>query len=61
LRGDYVSRDISPALVTLTVALGVAALLLVASIGPARNARATQPAPLLRQDCREDRAACVPG
>lgn len=50
LRDEYVSRDVSPALVTLAVALGVATLLAAASIGPARHARATQPAPLLRQD-----------
>jgi predicted permease len=50
LRDDYISRDVSPALVTLVVAAGLAGLLLVASVGPARNARATQPAPLLRQD-----------
>ena len=50
LRDQYVSRDISPAVVTLAVALGLALLLVVASIGPARRARATQPAPLLRED-----------
>ena len=50
LRDYYVSRFVSPALATLMVALGITALLLAASVGPARRARATQPAPLLRED-----------
>jgi len=50
LRGDYVLREISPGLVTLLVVLGLASIVLAASIGPAREARRTQPAPLLRED-----------
>lgn len=50
LRGDYVLRDVSPGLVTLLVVAGLASIVLVASIGPAREARRTQPAPLLRED-----------
>lgn len=50
LRGDYVSREVSPAIVTLAVVLGLVGLLLLASLGPARFARRTQPAPLLRED-----------
>jgi len=50
LRDDFVSRDISPASVTLGVVAGLVLLLLVASLGPARQARRTQPAPLLRED-----------
>jgi hypothetical protein len=50
LRGDYVLRDVSPGVVTLLVVLSLASIVLVASIGPAREARRTQPAPLLRQD-----------
>ncbi len=50
LRDDYVSRAISPLAVTLAVVLGLVLLLLVASLGPARLARRTQPAPLLRED-----------
>jgi len=50
LRGDYVSRAISPAAVSLVVALALVALLLLATAGPARLARRTQPAPLLRED-----------
>jgi putative ABC transport system permease protein len=50
LRDDYVSRDVSPYVVTLAVLLGLIGLLLVASFGPARLARRTQPAPLLRED-----------
>ena len=34
----------------VTVAAGLAAILLIASPGPAREARRTQPVPLLRED-----------
>jgi lipoprotein-releasing system permease protein len=50
LRDDYISRSVSPLAVSVAIALGLVALLLVASLGPARLARRTQPAPLLRQD-----------
>jgi hypothetical protein len=50
LRDDFVSRDISPSLVTGYVMVGLAALLLLATIGPARTASRTQPAPLLREE-----------
>jgi ABC-type antimicrobial peptide transport system permease subunit len=50
LRGDFVSRAISPAVVTLAVVAGLILLLLAASLGPARQARRTQPAPLLREE-----------
>lgn len=50
LRDDYVTRDVSPFLVTVAVVAGMVLLLLVASMGPARLARRTQPAPLLRED-----------
>jgi predicted permease len=50
LRDDFVSRDISALAVTLAVLLGLGLLLLAASLGPARLARRTQPAPLLRED-----------
>lgn len=50
LRDDYVSRSVSPLVVTLAVAVGLVGLLLLASLGPARMARRTQPAPLLRED-----------
>jgi len=50
LRDDYVSREVSPYVVTLVVLLGLIGLLLVASLGPARLARRTHPAPLLRED-----------
>ena len=50
LRDDFVPRGISPAVVTFWVVVGLAALLLAASLGPARQARRTQPAPLLRED-----------
>jgi hypothetical protein len=50
LRDNYVSRDVSPYVVTLAVFVGLISLLLVSSLGPARLARRTQPAPLLRED-----------
>ena len=50
LRDGFVSRDTSPLLVTLAVVAGLALLLTAASVGPARQAKRTQPAPLLRED-----------
>jgi predicted permease len=50
LRDDFVSRDISPMAVTIAVIAGLLLLLAAASLGPARQARQTQPAPLLRED-----------
>ena len=50
LRDGYVSREISALLISIVAALVLVAMLLVASIGPARQARRTEPAPLLRED-----------
>jgi ABC-type antimicrobial peptide transport system permease subunit len=50
LRDDFLSREISPGLVTVAVVVGLALLLLAASYGPARQAKRTQPAPLLREE-----------
>ena len=50
LRDDFVSRDISPSLVTAYVVAGLTALLLLATIGPALIASRTQPAPVLREE-----------
>jgi len=50
LRGDFVSNTVSPGAVTAIVLLALAALLLVAGMGPARAARRTDPGPLLKQD-----------
>jgi ABC-type antimicrobial peptide transport system permease subunit len=50
LRDDFVSRDISPFAVTVAVVGGLVLLLTAASLGPARQARRTQPAPLLREE-----------
>ena len=50
LRDGYVSRDVSPGLVSIGVVIGLCVLLLAASAGPARRAMRTQPATLLRQD-----------
>jgi predicted permease len=47
---EYVSRQISPVGVTLWVVIGLVVLVLAASLGPARRAMRTQPAPLLRED-----------
>lgn len=50
LRDDFVSREISPFAVTLAVVVGLVLLLAGASLGPARQAMRTQPAPLLREE-----------
>jgi len=50
LRADYVTRDVSASAVTVAVVVGLAGLLLAASLGPARSAMRTQPAPLLREE-----------
>jgi predicted permease len=50
LRDDFLSREVSPGLVTIAVVAGLALLLLAASYGPARQAKRTQPAPLLREE-----------
>ena len=50
LRADYVSREVSPGVVTVAVVLGLVILLFAASVGPARSAMRTQPAPLLREE-----------
>jgi ABC-type lipoprotein release transport system permease subunit len=50
LGDDFVGREVSPAAVTLAVALALIALPFAASFGPARQARHTRPAPLLREE-----------
>lgn len=50
LRDHFLSRQISPAVVTIGVALGLTLLMLVASLGPARLARHADPAQALRDD-----------
>jgi len=50
LRGDYVTREVSPGAVTAAVVVGLVALLIAASLGPALAAMRTQPAPLLREE-----------
>lgn len=49
LRDYLLSREISPAIVTVAVTIGLTLLVYVASLGPARRARHTQPAQLLRE------------
>jgi ABC-type lipoprotein release transport system permease subunit len=50
LRDDFISRDISPGIVTLTVTVGLLLLLMAASFGPSRQAQKIRPAPLLREE-----------
>ena len=50
LKGDYVSPEVSPGVVAFLVVVGLASIVLAASVGPAREARRTQPAPLLKED-----------
>jgi len=50
LRDGLVSRDVSPGVVTIGVVAGLALLLFAASLAPAKMARRTQPASLLRED-----------
>jgi len=50
LRDGFIARDVSPLMVTLAVVVGLVALLLIASLGPARQAQRIQPAPLLKED-----------
>jgi ABC-type antimicrobial peptide transport system permease subunit len=50
LRSEYVAREVSPGMVTTWVVIGLVLLLIAASAAPARAARRTQPAPLLRED-----------
>ena len=50
LREEFVSRDVSALAVSVIVAASIGMLLVAASVGPAHQARRTQPAPLLRED-----------
>ena len=50
LRNDYLSRELSVAAVTIGVLAGLIALLVAATVGPAREARRTRPAQLLREE-----------
>lgn len=50
LRDDFVSRDVTPGIVTVAVIAALGVLLVAASVGPSRQARRMKPAPLLRED-----------
>jgi hypothetical protein len=50
LRDEFLSREISSLSVALITVVGLMPILLIASLGPARAAKATQPAALLRQE-----------
>jgi hypothetical protein len=50
LRDEYVSRDVSPYVVVAIVACAVLGLILVSTFGPARQARRSAPAPVLREE-----------
>jgi putative ABC transport system permease protein len=50
LQGDFVSSGVSPSVIALLVLAAMTGLLLASSAGPARRARRTAPAPLLREE-----------
>jgi putative ABC transport system permease protein len=50
LRDEFLLRQILPTAVTICVVIGLIVLVLAASLGPARRAMRTHPAPLLRED-----------
>jgi putative ABC transport system permease protein len=50
MRGDFISQSVSPFAIAVLVAVAISALLIVASLGPAREVCRTPPAPLLRQE-----------
>jgi ABC-type lipoprotein release transport system permease subunit len=50
LRDEFLSPRVSAAVVTAWVVVGLTSILIAASLVPAREARRTQPAPLLRED-----------
>lgn len=50
LRGSFVADDIPPGVVTVGVVSSLVVLLLLASLGPAQQARRTEPAPLLKEE-----------
>jgi ABC-type lipoprotein release transport system permease subunit len=50
MRDDFVSEAVSPIVTAGSVAFGIVALLLAATIGPARQARDTDPGPLLKEE-----------
>jgi ABC-type antimicrobial peptide transport system permease subunit len=50
LRSDFIAQEISPLIVTAGVLVGLTVLLNAASLSPAREARRTRPASLLRED-----------
>ena len=50
IRDGFLSAEISSLLVTAWLVAGLVLLLFAVSVGPARDAARTQPAPLLRED-----------
>ena len=50
MRDEYVTDVVPPLTVTLLVSAAISALLLAATIAPARAARNTDPGPLLKQE-----------
>jgi predicted permease len=50
VRDEYLAEFVPAFQVTIVVLLGMCAVLLAANFGPAREARRTQPAPLLREE-----------
>jgi hypothetical protein len=49
-RDEFLTRQILPLAVSLWAVIGLVVLVLAASLGPARRAMRTQPAPMLRED-----------
>ncbi len=50
MQDGFIAPEVSPVSVAAMVAVGVIALLLAATIGPAHQAQATDPAPLLKEE-----------
>jgi hypothetical protein len=50
MHDDFVSDAVSSGVVTALTAVGVAVLVLLATLGPAREARRTESAPLLKEE-----------
>ena len=50
LRRGFLSSQVAPGVVAAAVVVGLTGLTLLASLGPARRARRTEPATLLREE-----------
>jgi ABC-type antimicrobial peptide transport system permease subunit len=50
MRDEYVSPSVPPGVISILILLTIAGLLLLAALGPAAEARSTQPGPLLKEE-----------